>query len=52
MFASPVPTQTTFGFDAAIVTSPIDVVAPWSNTGAHVTPSLSVFQSPPVAVAT
>ena len=51
MFASPVPTQTMFGFDGASVTSPSDVVAPWSNAGAHVTPSLSVFHSPPVAVA-
>jgi hypothetical protein len=51
MFASPVPTQTISGFDGATVTSPIDVVAAWSKTGAHVTPSLSVFQSPPVAVA-
>jgi hypothetical protein len=51
MFASPVPTQTMSGFDGAMVTSPIEVVTPWSKTGAHVTPSLSVFHSPPVAVA-
>ena len=52
MLASPVPIQTMFGFDGATATSPIDVDGPWSKTGVQVVASFSVFQRPPVAVAT
>ena len=52
MFASPVPTHTTFGFDGAMVTSPIVVAGPWSKIDCHVVASFSVFHKPPDAVAT
>src|SRR3954464_509309 len=48
-FASPVPAQTTFGFDGAIAMSPIDRLGCASNTGAQVVPLLAVFHTPPVA---
>ena len=52
MLASPVPIQTTLLAEGAIATSPIDVDGPCSKTGRHAVASLSVFQSPPDAVAT
>ena len=52
MFASPVPIQTMFGFEGAMVTSPMVVAGPRSNTGCQVVASFSVFHRPPEAVAT
>src|SRR5437870_3654449 len=50
--ASPVPTQTTSGFDGATATSPRATVSWLSKTGFQVVPLLTVFHSPPEAVAT
>ena len=52
MFASPVPIQTMFGLDGAMVTSPMVVAGPRSKTGCQVVASFSVFHRPPEAVAT
>ena len=49
---SPVPTQTRFGFDWSSVTAPIELVGWSSKTGVHEVPWFSVFQTPPVPVAT
>ena len=51
-FCSPVPIHTMFGLDGATVTSPKAVEAACSNTGCQVVASLSVFHTPPDAVAT
>ena len=50
--ASPVPTQTTSGFEGSTVTSPIDVDAAFSKIGSQVVPSFTFFHTPPLAVAT
>ncbi len=52
LFASPVPTHTTFGFDGATATAPTDPVRTESKTGVQVTPALVDFHTPPVAAAT
>ncbi len=52
MFASPVPTQTISGFDGLIARSPMEVVNSSSKRDVQVTPSFSVFQTPPEAPAT
>ncbi len=49
LFASPVPTYTTSGFDGAIAMSPIDATGCSSKTGVKVVPLFVVFQTPPVA---
>src|SRR6266478_4203781 len=49
--ASPVPTQTTDGFEGATATAPRETVSSWSKTGFQAVPLLTVFQSPPEAVA-
>ena len=49
--ASPVPTQTTSGFDFETATSPMETVASRSKTGVQVVPLLPVFHKPPDAVA-
>ena len=49
---SPEPSQTTFGFDGATVTSPTEAVASPSKSGSKVIPAFVVFQTPPVAVPT
>ncbi len=51
MLASPVPSQMTFGSLGASSMSPMDAVISCSKTGVQVTPSFSVFHTPPVAVA-
>src|SRR3954453_16650890 len=51
-FASPVPAQTTFGFDGAIAMSPIDRLGCASKTGAQGAPFVVVFHPPPVAAPT
>src|SRR5690242_20986002 len=52
LFASPVPTHTTFGSLGATATAPTDPVRTESNTGVHVTPAFVDFQTPPVAAPT
>src|SRR4051812_47910012 len=53
VFASPVPAQTMFGFDFDTAIAPIDIIASTlSNTGAHVTPPLTLLKMPPLADAT
>src|SRR5262249_51776066 len=53
LFASPVPTQTRFGSEGAIAMSPIDKAVPSrSNTGVHVTPLLTLLNTPPDPVPT
>src|SRR6478736_1784185 len=52
LFASPVPTHTTFGSVGATAIAPTDPVRTESNTGAQLTPALTVFHTPPVAAAT
>ena len=49
---SPVPTHTTFGFDGARVTSPMEAVDSSVKTALQVVPWLVLFHSPPVAVPT
>src|SRR5262249_38486192 len=49
--ASPVPTQTTSGFEGATATSPMETVSYWSKTGVQVVPLLTVFHRPPDAEA-
>ena len=44
LFASPVPTHTTFGSVGLIATSPIDTVVCESKTFSHVLPPLVVFK--------
>src|SRR5512146_820145 len=52
LFDSPVPTQTTSGFDCDTVTSPIDM-RPWSSKiGVSTAPLLVVFHTPPCAAPT
>src|SRR5205807_10313684 len=51
-FPSPVPTHTTFGFEGASATAPIDAVG-WSlNTASHESPPSIVFHTPPAAAPT
>ena len=50
--ASPVPTQTFFGFFGSIVTAPIDCTGCLSKTGLKVVPPSSDFQTPPLAAPT
>src|SRR5258708_28646871 len=50
--ASPLPTQTVFGFEGSIVTAPIDCTSSRSNTGLNDVPPLTDFQTPPLAAAT
>src|SRR5207249_10404920 len=51
-FDSPVPTHTTFGFEGASVTAPIDDVG-WSlKTASHESPPSVVFHTPPAAAPT
>src|SRR5579864_5668010 len=53
LLASPVPSQTTFGFPRATATAPIVIMAlTWSNTGVHEVPPLVLLNKPPVALAT
>src|SRR5438034_7578199 len=47
--ASPVPTQTTFGFLGSMVTAPIDCTGCLSKTGLKVAPPFKDFQTPPLA---
>src|SRR5690349_25132398 len=49
LLASPVPTQTTSGFDGATSTAPTVPARTESKTGVQVTPAFVVFQTPPVA---
>src|SRR5262245_32665772 len=51
ILASPVPTQTTSGFDGATATAPKHSVDCWSKTGVQFFPSSVVFHKPPVAAA-
>ena len=46
MFASPVPTHTTSGFDGATARSPMLVDGMCSQITCHVLPLSSVFQMP------
>ena len=49
---SPVPTHTTFGFEGARASAPIDAVG-WSlNTASHESPPSVVFHTPPAAAPT
>ncbi len=50
--ASPVPTQTSFGFDGASATAPMDAASPCLNTLSHLMPLSVVFHTPPPAVPT
>src|SRR5208282_4377099 len=50
--ASPVPTQTMFGFDVSIVTAPMDCDGWRSKTGLKVVPPLTDFHTPPLAAPT
>ena len=53
MFASPVPTHTTPGFDGATAMSPIDIIASArSKIGVHDVPWFVIWKTPPLAVAT
>src|SRR3954471_16059789 len=47
--ASPVPTQTIFGFEGSMVIAPIDCTSCLSNTGLNVGPLLTDFPTPPLA---
>ncbi len=47
MSDSPVPTYTTFAFDGATATAPIDATGCESKIGSQVRPALVVFQTPP-----
>src|SRR5581483_355671 len=49
---SPVPTQTVKGFFGSSAMQPIEYEPSRSNTGVHVVPLLTVFQTPPEALAT
>jgi hypothetical protein len=49
---SPVPTQTVRGFFGSSAMQPIEYEPSRSKTGAQVMPSLTVFQTPPDALAT
>src|SRR5438132_5069696 len=49
---SPVPTQTVKGFFGSSAIAPIEYEPSRSNTGVHVVPSFTVFQTPPDAEAT
>ncbi len=49
---SPVPTQTTSGFEGASVTSPIEEVDWSEKTSSQVVPWFVLFQTPEVAVPT
>ena len=49
---SPVPSQTTFESFGSTTTQQSVNEPPWSKIGANVTPRLTVFQSPPNALAT
>ena len=51
LFGSPVPAQTTSGFEGATAMAPTDPVRTESKIDVHVTPALVDFQTPPVAVA-
>src|SRR5574337_333757 len=50
--ASPVPTQTSFGFEGASATAPMDAASPCLNTLSHLMPLSVVFHTPPPAVPT
>ena len=47
--ASPVPTQTVFGFFGSMAMAPIDCAGCLSKTGLYVVPPLTDFQTPPLA---
>src|ERR1044071_6215448 len=49
---SPVPTHTISGFFGSTATVPIEYEGCASNTGVHVVPALTVFQTPPEWTAT
>ena len=48
---SPVPTQTMSGLEVAMAISPRAIVASFWKSGSKVVPLLTVFQTPPEAVA-
>ena len=50
--ASPLPSQTTFGSEAATATAPTAATASFSNTASKVPPLSAVFIRPPVPRAT
>ena len=50
--ASPVPTQTFFGFFGSIAMAPIDCTGCLSKTGLNVVPPSTDFQTPPLAAPT
>ena len=45
---SPLPTYTTSGLDGATAIAPIEATGCPSNTGIHVRPAFTVFQTPPL----
>src|SRR5437870_5697225 len=47
--ASPLPTQTVFGFFGSMVTAPIDCTGCLSKTGLYVVPPFCDFHTPPLA---
>ena len=50
-WGSPLPTHTMSELEGATVTSPMEPTPASSRIGAHVTPPLVDFQTPPVAAA-
>src|SRR5579875_469219 len=50
--ASPVPTQTSFAFEGANATAPIEGLSPHLSSSSHLMPSSVVFHKPPPAVPT
>src|SRR5215471_11843810 len=53
VFASPVPTHTTFGLDFDTAIAPIDIIASTrSKIGVHETPPFTLLNTPPLAAAT
>src|SRR5947207_3317014 len=49
MLASPVPTQTMFGFDGASAIAPMEATASFSKMGFHDSPPSLVRKTPPAA---
>ena|SRR5205085_9335430 len=49
---SPVPTQTSFGFDCETATEPVDATGCFSKIASHVVPLFVVRKTPPVPVVT
>jgi hypothetical protein len=52
VYASPVPTQTTFAFDGATAIAPMDKLSWLSKTASNVVPLFVVLKTPPIQGAT